>query len=118
MLPGVPHASIDEDAYRGMRIPAGTTVITNLWSVKSIAQQLLNGSIDLNPRQMMRDPKYFPNPSAFNPERFREKVNKLDGNNLQVLNGVDNDDPSAIAFGFGRRCTHHLRYLHLMLIFN
>ena len=52
----------------------------------------------------MHDPSYFSEPEAFNPERFREKVEKLEGNSLKVLNGLDKDDPSAIVFGFGRRC--------------
>ena len=51
----------------------------------------------------MHDPHYFPEPNTFNPERFREKVEKLEGNAIHSLNGLDKDDPSAIVFGFGRR---------------
>ena len=54
----------------------------------------------------MRDKRFFKDPVVFNPERFREKVISLSsqGNNLQALNGLDNDDPFSIVYGFGRRC--------------
>lgn len=43
---------------------------------------------------MMRDPKYYPEPLIFNPERF---IGADGGINPSVL------DPVNIAFGFGRR---------------
>lgn len=45
-------------------------------------------------RALLRDPKDYPNPEVFSPERFLNKDGTL---NPDVL------DPTTIAFGFGRR---------------
>ncbi|QRV77605.1 cytochrome P450 family protein [Ceratobasidium sp. AG-Ba] len=48
---GIPHASIDEDVYRGYRIPAGSIVMGNAWAIT-------------------RNPEVYPDPETFNPDRF------------------------------------------------
>ena len=97
---GVPHQSIEEDVYRGKRIPAGSLIIPNIWYAKALrtCQSLLT----LASRYMMRDPRFFPNAEEFKPERFFEKVSTTK-NAVESLNGFSLDDPSSIIFGFGRR---------------
>jgi len=71
---GFPHATMEEDVYRGWRIPKGTIVFANGWG-------------------MLRDEKYYKDPYIFRPERFipeKEKQAEPD----PELHGV---------FGFGRR---------------
>ncbi|KAJ6526420.1 cytochrome P450 [Mycena capillaripes] len=48
---GVPHFVAVEDVYRGYRIPAGSTVLSNLWA-------------------MSRDENIFPDAYTFKPERY------------------------------------------------
>jgi len=47
----VPHALTEDDVYRGMRIPKGSTVIGNVWSI-------------------LHDPNVYEKPFEYNPERF------------------------------------------------
>ncbi|KAI0800093.1 cytochrome P450 [Fomes fomentarius] len=68
------HLSVAEDEYQGYRIPAKTAIVNSPWAYA-------------------RDPKVYPDPETFKPERFL-KDGILDPN---VLN------PSNIVFGFGRR---------------
>lgn len=51
VLGGTPHANSVADTYEGYFIPKGTTILSNSWA------------INLNP-------KYYPNPHHFNPQRF------------------------------------------------
>ncbi|KIJ67345.1 hypothetical protein HYDPIDRAFT_84029 [Hydnomerulius pinastri MD-312] len=70
---GVPHATTEDDMYKGYYIPkAGATVLANAWAIS-------------------RNEAKYPNPSAFLPERFLDSAGTL------------NDDTVAWAFGFGRR---------------
>ncbi|QRV88345.1 cytochrome P450 family protein [Ceratobasidium sp. AG-Ba] len=48
---GIPHASSQEDVYKGYRIPKGAMVFPNFWA-------------------MSRNPEIYPNPEHFNPDRF------------------------------------------------
>ena len=70
----VPVKAAQDDIYREYSIPAGTTVIENIWAV-------------------FRDPAIYPDPEAFNPDRFLKdgKLNPL------VYN------PEERVFGSGRR---------------
>ncbi|KAI0331347.1 cytochrome P450 [Cubamyces sp. BRFM 1775] len=72
---GIAHRCMQEDVYRGWRIPEGAIVLPNIWA-------------------MLHDPEVYPEPDAFRPERFLA----LDGE----LN-PDVPDPSSMAFGYGRR---------------
>ncbi|KAJ7492545.1 cytochrome P450 [Mycena latifolia] len=70
---GIAHYVQEEDEYNGFRIPAGTTVLPNVWAI-------------------LHDPDMYPDPLAFNPQRFAPESR---------VNGMNQiPDP---AFGFGRR---------------
>ncbi|KAM5531259.1 hypothetical protein V8D89_015060 [Ganoderma adspersum] len=68
------HLSMEEDEYKGYRIPARSAVVSNPWAYA-------------------RDPGLYPDPEAFNPERYL-KDGKLD---------PSVQDPATIVFGYGRR---------------
>jgi len=70
----IPSRAIQDDVYRGYLIPAGATVVQNVWGI-------------------CRDPRIYPDPETFNPDRFLKdgKINPL------VLNPEDR------VFGAGRR---------------
>ena len=66
---------MEDDVYKGYYITAGTSVISNLWSIH-------------------HDPRLYPEPDAFKPERFLMK--KEDIRPESLIEGH-------YAFGFGRR---------------
>ncbi|KAG8628544.1 hypothetical protein KVT40_004417 [Elsinoe batatas] len=76
ILAGIPDAPVQDDVYRGYRIPAGTTITGNLWAIH-------------------RYPREFFSPDEFRPERY------LDGLRFEYLNSRGHN-----AFGWGgRQCS-------------
>ncbi|CUA66986.1 O-methylsterigmatocystin oxidoreductase [Rhizoctonia solani] len=74
----IPHGTIQEETYRGYRIPAGSTIFVNNWG-------------------MFHDPEVFERPDDFWPDRFLQ-------NEFGTKPGVDNTDRrNNMAFGSGRR---------------
>ncbi|KAG8947353.1 hypothetical protein FRC04_010801 [Tulasnella sp. 424] len=73
---GIPHRAMEDDIWNGYFIPKGTTVFTNIWN-------------------MSRNPAYFPDPTAFKPERHI--------NNPGQPGPTPTLDPRHFVFGFGRR---------------
>ncbi|CCM01427.1 uncharacterized protein FIBRA_03478 [Fibroporia radiculosa] len=71
---GIPHKLIEDDEYCGYYLPAGSTVIANIWA-------------------MTRKAESYPDPERFWPERFE----KVDTEAADLL------DPRKLIFGFGRR---------------
>ncbi|KAK7692050.1 hypothetical protein QCA50_005455 [Cerrena zonata] len=67
---GVPHRASEDDIYKGYFIPKDTVVIANIWA-------------------LLRDPEMYPDPSAFNPDRY--------------LRPNPDRNPRDFVFGFGRR---------------
>ncbi|KAI0048494.1 cytochrome P450 [Auriscalpium vulgare] len=70
---GVPHGLIDDDEYRGYRIPKGSLIVGNMWAI-------------------LHDSAIYVNPHEFTPERHLD-----DGKNVPEM------DPVRVSFGFGRR---------------
>ncbi|KAK0193917.1 cytochrome P450 [Armillaria mellea] len=54
---GVAHRAVKEDVYRGYYIPAGTTIVGNVWAI-------------------LHDEKDYPNPLVFDPNRFMPEDGK------------------------------------------
>lgn len=83
VLGGTPHATTEDDIYRGWYIPGGTGVMSNIWA-------------------MNLDEDYYPNPHLFSPARF---LSEDDPRYAPELKGK-RTHPGKIglsSFGWGRR---------------
>ncbi|KZS90970.1 cytochrome P450 [Sistotremastrum niveocremeum HHB9708] len=75
---GVAHRATQDDEYQGMFIPKGSTVVFHVLAI-------------------MNNPRDFPEPEKFLPERFLKK----EGDNYTLRTDVI--DPTSVAFGLGPR---------------
>ncbi|KAJ8093602.1 hypothetical protein AAF712_002359 [Marasmius tenuissimus] len=82
---GIPHSSDEDDYYGGYLIPKNSQVIGNVWAIHM-------------------DPTTYPNPFAFNPERFLQ----TDEEQKTWASGPNYKDRVHYVFGWGRRfCPGH-----------
>ena len=92
LLPGAPHRLMEDDVYEGKFIPAGTTIVDNVWCVTLFCDHFRQ-PVEVSKRAMLRNESVYPDPHTFNPGRFLK-----DG---QI--NPDVKDPEQTAFGYGRR---------------
>ncbi|KAF8171031.1 cytochrome P450 [Mycena galopus ATCC 62051] len=77
----LPHQVTQDDSYAGYRIPAGSTIVPNVWAI-------------------LHDPELYPDPFTFDPERF------IEASSAATLRGSarpGRPDPNSYVWGFGRR---------------
>lgn len=93
---GSPHRVAADDEYNGYLIPGGASVFVNIWSAHVSFCLQVSDSASHRPRRraLSRDPRVYPEPEKFMPERFISSAGSLD---------VRGRDPADIVFGSGRR---------------
>lgn len=88
----IPHATVEEDQYRGFRIPAGATIVLAVWSAS-------------------HDPKDFDDPRTFRPERQNP-----DTTIFEASNAASPKDRGLWGFGSGRRICPGMHVAHNTLM--
>lgn len=80
ILGAVPHATTNDDEYMGYHIPQGAGVLNNVWTINM-------------------DPVHFPEPRAFNPDRYRDDMQSAS----EAASNPDGTKRDHFTFGAGRR---------------
>ncbi|KIW01166.1 uncharacterized protein PV09_07451 [Verruconis gallopava] len=77
---GIPHANIRDDEYLGYKIPKGTQILCNVWTLNN-------------------DPERYPNPEIFDPTRWASD----EQTSAEAVNNPDVSKRDHFSFGAGRR---------------
>ncbi|PCH38680.1 cytochrome P450 [Wolfiporia cocos MD-104 SS10] len=89
---GVPHKVMEDDVYKGFRIPAGATVIGNSWQVLLMFRAYYTDLTFTTIRAILHDPALYPDYFEVIPDRY-----------LQTKDNGLNPNPRKFVFGYGRR---------------
>ncbi|KAJ6452419.1 cytochrome P450 [Mycena sanguinolenta] len=92
----LPHQATQDDSYLDYRIPAGSTVVPNIWAI-------------------LHDPELYPDPFTFDPERF---VRGSGASTLRRSTRPGQPDPNAYIWGFGRRRCPGIQFAEPALLLN
>ncbi|KAJ7117145.1 cytochrome P450 [Mycena epipterygia] len=87
----LPHQVTQDDTYAGYHIPAGSTVVPNVWAI-------------------LHDPELYPDPFVFDPDRFVDASLSLP----QKISAQP--DPGLYCWGFGRRTCPGSRFAEPALL--
>ncbi|KAJ6479873.1 cytochrome P450 [Mycena vulgaris] len=90
----LPHQVSQEDTYAGYRLPAGSSVIPNVWAI-------------------LHDPDLYPDPFLFDPERF---IRISLSSPTRISTRPDQPDPGAYCWGFGRRTCPGIQFAQPALL--
>ena len=90
-----PHGVLQDDTYMGYTIPAGATIIINVWYVPSYNFRYHTN----NSRAIHMDPIRNPSPRDFNPERFSNDFRT----EFEAATSGDPSKRNNFIFGAGRR---------------
>jgi hypothetical protein len=69
-ISAIPHRIMQDDEYRGYRIPAKSTIISNIYGVCNTSDSFCFIKLKFCVFQITRDDHVFLNPETFNPKRF------------------------------------------------
>jgi len=99
----LPHLTTEDTVYDGYLIPKGSMLFASIKYEELFTSRLTFSYPFSSPRFMLRDERFWDNPTEFRPERFLQELKEG-----QV-------DPRSLIFGFGRRFATNTRRGYVLI---